>query len=83
MFLTSTDSRPRLWRNNELYADFGDIPISCLFEYRAECLHCVAIVTQMFIESYIPLEDDHDDSEYIGTILESLDACWIVKERWD
>ena len=34
----------------------------------------------MFIESYILQEDDHEDAEYIGTILESLDACWIVKE---
>lgn len=36
----------------------------------------------MFIESYILQEDDHEDTEYVGTILESLDTCWIVKERW-
>ena len=62
---------------------FGDIPISCLLEYRVRQIRRASVIIQMFIESYIPQEEDADDSDYIGTILESLDACWIVKERWD
>ena len=33
----------------------------------------------MLIESFILKEEESEDSEFIGTIVESLDACWIVE----